>query len=269
MGDGVGLSHYPEKAMRASGRVPTESGKLRSGGVAPPAISAGKSAPARLRRIHDTLAEVYGPQHWWPAETTLEVIVGAYLTQNTAWTAVERSIENLRRAGALSLEGLRAIALDRLRRLIRPSGFYMRKAPAIKAFVAMLDGEFSGSLEAMAAVPTAEVRQRLLNLPGVGPETADAILLYALGHATPVADEYLRRIALRHGLLDPAPGRGSISYDALTELTRTAFGGDPSRSQAQLFNEFHALTVAVGKAHCGRTARCEGCPLEHDLRRVK
>jgi len=225
------------------------------------------SAPARLRKMQARLAEVYGPQHWWPAATALEVIVGAYLTQNTAWTAVERSIENLRRAGALSLEGLRAISLDRLRRLIRPSGFYMRKAPAIKAFVAMLDAEFGGSLETMAAAPTAGLRQRLLELPGVGPETADAILLYALGHAAPVADEYLRRIALRHGLVKPAPGRSSISYDALTELTRLAFTGDPPRSRAQLFNEFHALTVAVGKAHCGRAARCEGCPLAYDLRR--
>jgi endonuclease-3 related protein len=219
--------------------------------------------------MHDRLAEVYGPQHWWPAETALEVIVGAYLTQNTAWTAVERSIGNLRRAGTLSLEGLRAISLDRLRRLIRPSGFYMRKAPAIKAFVDLLDGEFGGSLDAMAAMPSPKLRQRLLKLPGVGPETADAILLYALGHAAPVADEYLRRIALRHGLLEPAPGRGLISYDALIELTRLAFAGDPPASQAQLFNEFHALVVAVGKAHCGRAARCEGCPLAYDLRGAK
>ena len=224
------------------------------------------AAPARLRKMHDRLAEAYGAQHWWPAETALEVVVGAYLTQNTAWTAVERSIENLRRAGALSVEGLRAISLDRLRRLIRPSGFYMRKAPAIKAFVAMLDSEFGGTLEAMAAAPTGELRKRLLDLPGVGPETADAILLYALGHAAPVADEYLRRIALRHGLIEPAPGRSTISYDALRELTREAFAGDPAGSHARLFNEFHALTVAVGKAHCRREARCEGCPLKYDRR---
>jgi endonuclease-3 related protein len=231
------------------------------------AMRARSNPAARLRAMHDRLAEVYGPQHWWPAETALEVIVGAYLTQNTAWTAVERSIENLRREGALSLEGLRSISVDRLRSMIRPSGFYMRKAPAIKAFVAMLDGEFHGSLEAMAAAPTARLRPRLLELPGVGPETADAILLYALGHAAPVGDEYLRRIALRHGLLEPAAGRASVSYDALTELTGRAFGLDPPASHARLFNEFHALTVAVGKAHCGRTARCQGCPLAEDLRR--
>ncbi|MGB8030563.1 MAG: base excision DNA repair protein [Terracidiphilus sp.] len=220
----------------------------------------------RLRRMHDELLRAYGPQHWWPAKTPFEVILGAYLTQNTAWKAVERSLENLRAAGALSVEGLRAIPLARLRRLIRPSGFILRKAAALKAFVAMLDKEFGGSLEAMAAMPTAALRERLLELPGVGDETADAILLYALGHTVPVADEYLRRIAERHELAAPAAGRRHIPYDALAELTRNAFASDPAGSRAQLFNEFHALTVAVGKAHCGRTARCEGCPLAADLR---
>ncbi|MGB6721284.1 MAG: base excision DNA repair protein [Terracidiphilus sp.] len=222
------------------------------------------SAAARLRRMHDRLAEAYGPQRWWPAQTPFEVILGAYLTQNTAWKAVERSLANLRAAGALTLDGLRAIPVDELGRLIRPSGFFTRKAPALKAFVAMLDEEFGGSLEALAAAPTAAVRKRLLALPGVGPETADAILLYALGHPVPVADEYLRRIAERHGLLEPEAGRAG--YDSLVALTRRAFAGDPAAGQARLFNEFHALTVAVGKAHCGRVARCEGCPLAGDLK---
>jgi endonuclease-3 related protein len=217
--------------------------------------------------MHDQLARAYGPQHWWPAETAFEVILGAYLTQNTAWKAVERSLANLRAAGALTLDGLRALPLEELRRAIQPSGFYTRKAPALKAFVAMLDEEFGGSLEALAAAPTHALRHRLLALPGVGPETADAILLYALGHAVPVADEYLRRIAERHRLL--ALTSGSISgkgrYDALADLTRQAFASDPAADHGRLFNEFHALTVAVGKAHCGRTARCEGCPLAGDL----
>ena len=132
----------------------------------------------------------------------------------------------------------------------------------------MLDKEFGGSLEALAATPTPALRQRLLALPGVGPETADAILLYALGSPVPVADEYLRRIAERHGLLAPPAGRTRISYDALTDLTRQAFAADPASAHAQLFNEFHALTVAVGKAHCGRIAKCGGCPLAADLRRA-
>ena len=139
----------------------------------------------------------------------------------------------------------------------------MRKAPALKAFLEMLDAEFSGSLKKLAEQPTPAVRERLLDLPGVGPETADAILLYALGHSVPVADEYLRRIAERHGLV--ALPKGAKSYAALAGLTREAFAGDGAEERAGLFNEFHALTVAVGKAHCGRTARCEGCPLAADL----
>ena len=216
----------------------------------------------RLRRMHDRLSAAYGPQHWWPAETPFEVVLGAYLTQNTAWKAVERSLANLRTAGALSVEGLRGIPVDALRELIRPSGFIIRKALALKAFVAMLDQEYCGSLDTLAAAPADAVRQRLLDLPGVGPETADAILLYALGHPVAVADEYLRRIAERHGLLPARP-----PYDALGELTRQAFAGDSAAAQARLFNEFHALTVAVGKAHCGRAAKCEGCPLAYDLHR--
>jgi endonuclease-3 related protein len=219
----------------------------------------------RLRRVHDLLMAAYGPQSWWPAPTPFEVILGAYLTQNTAWKAVERSLENLRDTGALTLEGISTISADRLQELIRPSGFATRKAPAIKAFVGMVDAEFSGSLETLGAEPTAKLRVRLLNLPGVGPETADAIMLYALGHSIPMADEYLRRIVERHRLLDPPPERNGRGYDALVELTRQAFDDDPTKHRAQLFNEFHALTVAVGKAHCGKTARCAGCPLAPDL----
>jgi endonuclease III related protein len=214
--------------------------------------------------MHARLTKAYGPQHWWPAETPFEVILGAYLTQNTAWKAVERSLENLRAAGALTVEGLRALPLDELRRCIQPSGFYTRKAPALKAFVALLDAEFGGSLKKMATAPTESLRERLLRLPGVGQETADAILLYALGHAVPVADEYLRRVVERHGLAElPA---GTRRYEVLAGLTREAFAGGPEAKRARLYNEFHALTVAVGKAHCGRTARCEGCPLKEDLK---
>ncbi len=219
--------------------------------------------------MHDDLLRAYGPQHWWPAGIRFEVILGAYLTQNTSWKAVERSLASLRAAGALTPQGMRVIPLAELRRLIRPSGFIARKAPALKAFVTMLDKEFGGSLEALAAAPVAALRQRLLALPGVGPETADAILLYALRHPVPVADEYLRRIAERHKLLAPLAGRTKISYDDLTDLTRRAFAEDPASSRAQFFNEFHALTVAVGKAHCGRIARCENCPLAADLRRAR
>jgi endonuclease-3 related protein len=213
--------------------------------------------------MYKALENAYGPQHWWPAETRFEVILGAYLTQNTSWKAVERSLANLRQAGALTLDGFRALTLEDLKILIRPSGFHTRKAPALKAFVAMLDEEFSGSLDRLEAAPTATLRKRLLALPGVGQETADAILLYALSHAVPVADEYLRRIAVRHELLAPSPG--NIGYESLVELTRQAFACDPPASHASLFNQMHALTVAAGKAHCGRVPTCSGCPLAADL----
>jgi endonuclease-3 related protein len=214
--------------------------------------------------MHDQLAAAYGPQHWWPAQTPFEVILGAYLTQNTAWKAVERSLANLRAAGALTIAGLRSLPLADLQRLIQPSGFSTRKAPALKAFVTMLDEEFSGSLESLTACPTPALRARLLALPGVGPETADAILLYALGHAVPVADEYLRRIATRHQLLAPPPGHNRRGYESMADLTRQAFAADAPESHPRLFNEFHALTVAVGKAHCRRTALCTNCPLADD-----
>jgi endonuclease-3 related protein len=219
--------------------------------------------------MHDALIAAYGPQSWWPATTPFEVIVGAYLTQNTAWKAVERSLANLRDAGALSVEGLRRVSTAELEDMIRPSGFHTRKAPALKAFLAMLDQEFEGSLEVLAAQPTEVLRTRLLALPGVGQETADAILLYALNHAVPVADEYLRRIAERHQLL-PAPLRKDRrGYESLVALTREAFSNEVVEGRAQFFNEFHALTVAVGKAHCGRSARCAECPLAGDLEHLR
>jgi len=223
----------------------------------------------RLRAMHDELARAYGPQYWWPARTPFEVVIGAYLTQNTSWKAVQRSLANLRRAGALSVNGIRKLSVSELQELIRPSGFYTRKAPALKAFVAMLDAEFGGKLKRLAATPSDEVRVRLLALPGVGPETADAILLYALGYPVAVADEYLRRIAVRHQLIHPEPEKNRKGYEALVQLTKHAFSADPIEDRAKLFNEFHALTVAVGKAHCGRAPDCDHCPLSFDLAEQK
>jgi endonuclease-3 related protein len=215
-----------------------------------------KAAGPILRNFHDQLAAAYGPQQWWPAQTPLEVIVGAYLTQNTSWRSVERSIANLVEHGVMNLNGLRAIHEDDLRTLIRPSGYMVRKAAAIKAFVAFLDRDHSSSLARLAAQPTSVVRAQLLDLPGVGEETADAILLYALLHPVAVVDEYLRRIADRHGLA----GRDR-KYGEVQRLVDDAFAKDPAEFRLPLYNEFHALVVAVGKQHCGPKARCEGCPL--------
>jgi endonuclease III related protein len=215
-----------------------------------------KAAGRILRNFHDQLAAAYGPQHWWPAQTPLEVIVGAYLTQNTSWRSVERSIANLVEHGVMNLDGLRAIPEDELRMLIRPSGYMVRKAAAIKAFVSFLDRDHGSSLVRLANQPTAAVRRQLLDLPGVGEETADAILLYALHHPVAVVDEYLRRIADRHGLA----GRDR-KYGDVQRLVDDAFANDPAEFRVPLYNEFHALVVAVGKHHCGPKARCEGCPL--------
>lgn len=238
--------------------------------------------PKRWRKLHALLEKAYGPQHWWPGETPFEVILGAYLTQNTSWTAAARSLANLRAAGALTPEGIRKLSIDGLKTLIRPSGFATRKAPALKAFVAMLDAEFDGSLDTLAALPTGALRSRLLALAGVGPETADAILLYALNHPVPVVDEYLRRIAARHGLASPptltakdavrmghpncsVPSAGRKGYEQLADMVRAAFATATGETQVRLLNENHALVVAVGKAHCRKVAHCDGCPLKPDL----
>ena len=214
------------------------------------------NAPVRLRLLHETLLATYGPQHWWPSKSAIETVVGAYLTQNTSWRNVERSIVNLEAAGVLSVEGLRAIDLEELRTLIRPSGYMVRKALAIKAFVSLLDRRYGGQLAALATTPTSSAREALLGLPGVGPETADAILLYALDQPVMVVDEYLRRVVTRHGLIDE-----TARYADLQQLGRAAFAGEPETALLAHYNEFHALIVEVGKEHCGGVPRCHGCPL--------
>ncbi len=209
-----------------------------------------------LRRFYEVLVEAYGPQRWWPSESAIETIVGAYLTQNTSWRNVERSIAKLKEAGVLSVEGLRGVPEEALRELIRPSGYMVRKGAAVKAFIALLDTRYGGSLEAMAAAPVGETRDALLALPGVGPETADAILLYALDQPVMVVDEYLRRVVTRHGLMEE-PAR----YPAVQALALGAFAGDDPATLRAHYNEFHALIVMVGKTHCGGVPRCSGCPL--------
>ena len=215
-----------------------------------------KTTPPLLRRMYAELAERYGPQDWWPGETQLEVIVGAYLTQNTSWRAVEKSIENLKSRGVLHLDGLHAISEEELRELIKPSGFMQRKAAAIRTFIAFLDDAYGGSLAQMAAQNTETLREQLSALSGVGPETADAILLYALGHPVMVVDEYLRRLVTRHGLLPE-----KVRYAEIQQLALQAFARDEKAMRTQHYNEFHALVVMLGKEHCRRQPRCEGCPL--------
>ena len=209
-----------------------------------------------LRAMYERLVEVFGPQQWWPAETPLEVTLGAYLTQNTSWRGVERSIANLRERGLLDAAALLACPEEELRTLLRPSGYMVRKTAAVLAFLRFLFTEAEGSFVKLAAIPTDVLRPKLLALPGVGPETADAILLYALGQPAMVVDEYLRRVAVRHGL-----GPERASYAALQQLAWAAFPQERGKARVRHANEFHALIVMVGKTHCAPRPRCAGCPL--------
>lgn len=201
--------------------------------------------------IFERLQAAFGPQHWWPAKTPTEVVLGAILTQNTAWKNVVRAIANLRRADCLCWNALRDLPNDRLAELIRPSGTYRVKAARVRAFVDHLWRHHDGSLSEMLTGDLEDVRRRLLSIHGVGPETADAILLYAGGRATFVVDAYTHRILRRHRMIAP-----NFTYEQVRQLFHGALPADPT-----LFNEYHALLVAVGKNYCRPTARCDECPL--------
>jgi endonuclease-3 related protein len=205
-----------------------------------------------LREYFQTLSSALGPMNWWPAKTPFEVIVGAILTQSTAWTNVEQALANLQRAGLLKPSALERVSEARLARLIRPSGYFRQKARKLKAFVGYLRQRHGGSLARMFRTPTAELRQQLLAVHGIGPETADSILLYAGGHPVFVVDAYTHRILGRHHL-----ATGKPDYDAVQSLFQRNLPKD-----AALYNEFHALLVNVGKNWCRKgRPRCEDCPL--------
>jgi len=226
----------------------------------------------------------WGPQNWWPAQSRFEVIVGAYLTQNTNWSNVEKAIGNLRRAGVHSVNGVRKVPLDRLQTLIRPSGYFRQKAEKLKTFVRFLDLNYSGSLVRMFAQATEKLRAELLALNGVGPETADSILLYAGNYPVFVVDAYTRRILERHGIITAETKyeqirlllEQAISSAEPESLNLAQCGADPRhpvsrmsrrpRSDvAQHYNELHALIVRAGNLYCKSTPKCEGCPLHKFL----
>ena len=250
----------------------------------------------QVRSYYQALFRAWGRQQWWPARTRFEVIVGAYLTQNTAWTNVEIALRRMRAAGVLNLKGVRSLSPSQLESLIRSSGYFRQKARRLKTFVAFLDTYYGGSLNRMFAQPTEKLREELLGLNGVGPETADSILLYAGQHPVFVVDAYTRRILDRHGIL-PA----SAAYEEIRQLFQTSLStgaeADASRTEAnsrmninklklestvvgashrpspmstakrsalaQIYNEMHGLVVGVGKSYCLKSKpRCEQCPLQ-------
>lgn len=252
-----------------------------------------ESEETLIQQFYLALHRVWGPQNWWPAETPFEVIVGAFLTQNTAWTNVERAITNLRVAEMLTIPAMREVPLGELEQLVRPAGYFRQKASRLKNFVAFLDSQYQGSLEAMFEQQTNALRRELLALNGVGPETADSILLYAGNHPVFVVDAYTRRIAERHGITPT-----DTAYDDIRFLFERALGGirptapNTSSTEArtstalpsgaahspspvsrctrapfvQVCNEMHAFIVGLGKNHClKRDPQCEGCPLQRFL----
>lgn len=207
-------------------------------------------------RAYRALLRRYGPQGWWPARTPFEVIVGAILTQNTAWTNVERAIANLRRARAISPKALLGMPRRRLARLIRPAGYFNLKSMRLRRFLGWFRARHGASIARMRRIPVQTLREGLLEAYGVGPETADSIVLYACGLPSFVSDAYTRRVAVRHGW---------ASREAGYEEVRGFFVRGIPRS-APLYNEYHALLVAVGKERCRPSApRCGGCPLERFL----
>ena len=210
----------------------------------------------RLLRLYTVLDARYGPQDWWPARSRFEVAVGAVLTQHTAWTGVARAIGNLRAARRLAPRRLSRVSLPRLGRFIRPAGTWRLKARRLRALAVFFLDRAGGRLERLRGAHLETLREELLEVRGIGPETADAILLYALDRPVFVADAYTRRVLSRHRMV-PA----DIGYEALRRHLETNLPGDPA-----LFNEFHALLVAVAKSHCRARPRCEGCPLRFDLR---
>ena len=240
-----------------------------------------------IREYYRTLYRRWGPQHWWPAAAQFEVIVGAYLTQNTSWKNVELALAGLRRARLLGLDAIRDVRLAELETAIRPAGYFRQKAARLKTFVTFVDSHYGGSLARMFAQPTPELREQLLGLNGVGPETADSILLYAGQHPVFVVDAYTRRILERHGIVDNKASYEDIRQmceQALSEATcqerdpAALHAGCPvphrpsrmSRARrsplAQVYNDMHGLIVNVGKHYCLKShPKCESCPLKEFL----
>ncbi len=201
--------------------------------------------------MYRRLYRAFGPQGWWPGDTPFEIAVGAILTQNTNWRNVERAIDNLRRHGILTPEGLCSARIDRLSFLIRPSGYFNIKAKRLKNFMSFIFANYGGKIEDLKGREAEVIRRELLEVKGIGPETADSIMLYALDYPVFVVDAYTRRILKRHYIIDEG-----FSYDDIQELFHNNINRD-----VRLYNEFHALFVKLGKEYCRKKPICDGCPL--------
>ena len=204
-----------------------------------------------LMNIYQILYQSYGRRHWWPGETSFEVMVGAILTQNTSWKNVEKAIHRLKEKGVLNPKGIRQLRKPTLASLIRSSGYFRIKAERLKAFIDFLFDEYGGSIKKMKGERVGVLRQRLLDVKGIGPETADSILLYGLKKPIFVVDAYTKRILSRHGIISE-----KASYEEVQDLFM-----DHLPPGERLFNEYHALVVHLGKTLCKKVPRCDQCPL--------
>jgi len=204
-----------------------------------------------LMQVYRRLYRHYGDLNWWPGESPLEISVGAILTQNTAWTNVEKAIESLKKTRSLSVKVLNRLSHGRLARLIKPAGYFNVKARRLKNFISYLQDRYQGSLEKMFLQETGRLRTELLSINGTGPETADSILLYAGQKPIFVIDAYTKRILSRHGVMSDEK-----SYDEFQNLFMKHLSPDVS-----LYNQYHAMIVNVGKDFCRKRAFCHSCPL--------
>ncbi len=210
-----------------------------------------ETAQELLQSIYDLLLKAFGSQYWWPGETPFEIMVGAILTQNTNWGNVEKAIQNLKDQKTLSVDAIYRMPPEELAVLIKPSGFFNVKANRLKNFVSFLVKEYAGDLKAMAREETFTLRAKMLEVNGVGPETVDSILLYALGKPVFVIDAYTKRVLFRHKVIALKD-----TYADVQKLFMANLKEDP-----MIFNEYHALFVKLAKDFCRVKPRCEGCPL--------
>ncbi len=205
-----------------------------------------------MKQVYEKLLQHFGPQHWWPGQSPFEVAVGAILTQNTNWRNVERAIGNLKAAGKLGPKAIASTPIEQLSELIRPAGYYRQKAKRLQNFARWLLQRYEGSIERMAEQDCQQLREELLALSGIGPETADSILLYAAGKLSFVVDAYTLRVAVRHGWVEP-----EVSYEELKQYFEERLP-----AELDIYNEMHALLVQVGKQFCQRRRPlCDSCPL--------